>query len=90
MITYVARYLSLRYASRADPLQPYPCRDMLRTVGENKDSGSGTHPLIEFSSFLIKLEYHVNLCCLHLYRENQINNCNTLIAQYPKAPRELI
>jgi hypothetical protein len=31
------------------------------------------HPqLIEFSSFLIKLEYHVNLCCLHLYRENQI------------------
>ena len=32
----------------------------------------GHLPLIEFSSFLIKLEYHVDLGCLHLYRENQI------------------
>ena len=28
----------------------------------------GHPPLIEFSSFLIKLEYHVNLCCLHLHQ----------------------
>jgi hypothetical protein len=28
--------------------------------------------LIEFSSSLIKLEYHVNLNYLYLYRENQI------------------
>ena len=32
----------------------------------------GHPPLIEFSSFLIKLGYHVDLGCLHLYRENQI------------------
>jgi hypothetical protein len=25
-------------------------------------------PLIKFSSLLIKLEYHVNLSCLHLHR----------------------
>ena len=28
----------------------------------------GHPPLIEFSSFLIKLEYHVNLSCLHLHQ----------------------
>ena len=28
---------------------------------------NGNPPLIEFSSFLIKLEYHVNLSCLHLH-----------------------
>ena len=43
----------------------------------------GHPPLIGFGSFLIKLEYHVNLCCLHLYCENQSSyNCNTLIAYY--------
>jgi hypothetical protein len=44
------------------------------------------HPqLIEFSSSLIKLEYYVNLGCLHLHRENQNTisyDRSTSIAQY--------
>jgi hypothetical protein len=32
----------------------------------------GHPPLIKFGSSLIKLGYHVNLCCLHLHHENQI------------------
>ena len=32
----------------------------------------GHPPLIKFSSAPIKLEYHMNLSCLHLHHENQI------------------
>jgi len=37
------------------------------------------HLLIKFSSFLIKLEYYVNLYYLHLYREIKLLKYNTLI-----------